>query len=144
MLNSDEIIKAFDSVVKFFWGAPREYVNRHDKKHAEEWIASGVTIEVCYIVFTRKLGDLFFDEEDVPTSIGYLRESVLEGLDRMNGKVTDEWEKDISRWRARVRVFAEKGQWLPDWGDLPAENPLVPNSVLKEFKIDRAAARASK
>lgn len=131
--TTDQIITAFDDVVAFLWGRRREYVNRHDEKYAQEWLERGATLTLCTIVFTRQLEKIFIDEKDMPTSIGYVGDDVLAAIDKMNGKVVDEWERRVSRWRLRVRGFKEKGLWYDAWGDKPPHNPLIPDDVLKEF-----------
>lgn len=138
----EQIIKAFDDCVCFFWGSAREYVNRHDAKHAQEWIARGATMTICVLVFSRQLEKIYHDEKSAPTSIGYIGDDVMAAIDRMNGKVIDDIEKDISRWRFRLRAFQEKGIWHEFWGDKPPRNIMIPRSLLTEFGW--AAARTSK
>lgn len=129
----DQIISAFDDALAFFWGARREYVNRHDEKYAKAWIEAGLTLTLASIVFGLQMGRMFHDEKEVPTSIGIVDSDIIAGIDRMEGKVVDDWEKDISRWRIRVRAFKEKGFWYDSWGERPPHNPMVPVSVMAEF-----------
>lgn len=130
--TAESIIEAFDTCVSFYWGKKRERVNRHDAKHAKEWLQRGVTLTLCIIVFTRQLEKMFNDEKEPPTSIGYIGDDVFAAIDRSNGNYLDDWEKDISKWRARVRLFKENGGWCEWWGEKPPKNPLIPKKVLIE------------
>ncbi len=142
------VIAAFDEARARVFGAQqrRPWPHSHDLVYARRFLAEGADVALCHAVFEAQLRGQLAQGRPPPETLKWMERPLAAALAesrRAPAGAAASDDPDMVRWRVRLKLFLEQGDWHAHWGFPPTDPAtVVPRALLAELKPQLEALRA--